>query len=451
MDYNTYSASSFENNYAADVIVVDGGLSGLATSLRLSKAGFGVVCLEPERHFEHVAGESLDWPTPELLNQLGLTTHDLIQGKVSTFQRQVILKLADDSATEYVPSAWLPKPPMKIELRTLHLDRTRLRPDLQAIALNHGVSTIHDRMASVEHEDDRIISIHTELGRRLSSKWLSDASGAAASTFGRVFHLPCVDFHDRKVTMWTYFNVPETQEGIALYAIAGERQYMNWIWEIPIGPGVISGGCVSPGSDIKRERAQGKTGREIFRRRLLNCFQSLLRDADVPAPQVAAFTCRVSRRECGPNWIIMGEAASLPDPITGNVVTTAPRHAAEATRVHGNFKNKHGISFWARTVYDLRVCRIGKFFNSLIEKVAYQWPIRDRMGILAAGDACTIPAWSINQIYSRLRPGGMISTLPFCLFLISIRGVAWIFYNLCSLFPAAAQPPGGAGILSEYA
>jgi flavin-dependent dehydrogenase len=439
MNHRTDS-ESVENTAAIDVIVVGGGLSGLSTSVCLSKVGFRVLCLEPERNFEHIVGESLDWSAPELLKQLGLTMDDLVQREVSTFKRHVILKLPDNSATEYLPSPWLAEPPLNIELRTLHLDRTRLHRDLREIALNHGVSIIHDRVARVEHKHDRIIGIQTALGRQLSAKWFIDASGAA-SVFGRLFHLPFVEFGPRKVAMWTYFNVSETQEGTTLYAMAEQRQYMNWIWEIPIRPGVISVGCVSPGSDIKRERAQGMTVKEIFRARLLNFtrFHALLREGDVPAPQVTAFTCRVSKGVCGPNWIIVGEAASLPDPITGNGVTTALRHAAEASRLLEKFKNKDRLSLWARTVYNLRVFQMGKFFNSLIEKLAYQWPIRDRMGLLAAGDAYTIPAWSINQIYSRLRPDGMLSTLPFCIFLMLIRAVAWIFYNLCRLFPAA-QP-----------
>jgi flavin-dependent dehydrogenase len=442
MNYSTDSELSIEKTDAADVIVAGGGLAGLATSVRLSQAGFRVLCLEPERNFEHIVGESLDWSAPELLSQLGLTMDDLIQREVSTFKRHVILKLPDNSATEYLPSAWLAEPPLNIELRTLHLDRMRLHRDLRQIALNHGVSIIHDRVASVEHKDDRITGIQTGTGRQLSSKWFIDASGAAARILGRLFHLPFIEFGHRKVAMWTYFNVSETQEGTTLYAMAKQGQYMNWIWEIPIRPGVISVGCVSLGSEIKRERSQGKTVQEIFRDRLLKFtrFQTLLHDADVPTPQVTAFTCSVSKRVCGPNWIIVGEAASLPDPITGNGVTTALRHAAEASMLLKKFQNKDRISFWARTVYNQRVFQMGKFFNSLIEKLAYQWPIRDRMGLLAAGDAYTIPAWSINQIYSRLGPEGMLSTLPFCLLLMSIRGVAWMFYNLCRLFPAATQP-----------
>jgi glycine/D-amino acid oxidase-like deaminating enzyme len=85
MNKSPDSESSLENN-AADVIVIGGGLSGLATSVHLSMAAFRVVCLEPEQHFEHVVGESLDWSAPQLLSQLGLTMDDLVAREVSTLK-----------------------------------------------------------------------------------------------------------------------------------------------------------------------------------------------------------------------------------------------------------------------------------------------------------------------------------------------------------------------------
>lgn len=43
---------------------------------------------------------------------------------------------------------------------------------------------------------------------------------------------------------------------------------------------------------------------------------------------------------------------------------------------------------------------MGSVFNSLIEKLAYDWPVRDRIGLPRAGDVYTIPAWGVNQLYS---------------------------------------------------
>jgi hypothetical protein len=78
---------------------------------------------------------------------------------------------------------------------------------------------------------------------------------------------------------------------------------------------------------------------------------------------------------------------------------------------------------------------MGTFFNSLIERLAYEHPIRDRIGLLKAGDAYTIPAWTINQIYSRVRPDGFVSSALFGLFLTSLRCVVWILYAVCRFLP----------------
>jgi len=425
-------------HFTADVTVMGGGLSGLATATNLSKMGFRVICIEAATDFSNIVGESLDWSAPELFKQLDLPMDDLIRREVSTYKRHVIMTLPDNSATEYVPGDWLAKPPLNIELRTLHLDRVRLHRDLQRNALKSGVSMLNDRVTQVEHSGRTIKAIRTAQGHRIASKWFVDASGAGSSILVRLFHLPAMEYGPKKVAMWTYFDVSERREGTTLYAMAEKREYMKWIWEIPIRPGVISVGCVCPGAEVKRERSQGLTVQQIFRRRLMNFsrFQKLAEDSDIPAPRVTAYTCRVFKNVCGPNWIIVGEAASLPDPITGNGVTTALRHAAEASRLIQRFKHKDGISPWARMVYNARVFQMGKFFNSLIEKMAYQWPIRDRMGLLAAGDAYTIPAWSMNQIYARLRPDGIISTAALCLFLTTLRGLAWTCYHICKLLPS---------------
>src|SRR5450755_2765802 len=87
---------------STDVAVIGGGLAGLAAAARLAKQGFRVACVEPVTEFAHLVGESLDWSAPELFNELGLPMDDLIRREVSTFKRHVILKLPDDSATEYI-------------------------------------------------------------------------------------------------------------------------------------------------------------------------------------------------------------------------------------------------------------------------------------------------------------------------------------------------------------
>lgn len=57
------------NVQSFDVTVIGGGLAGMAASLHLAKAGFRVVCIEPETGLRQAVGESLDWASPALLGQ----------------------------------------------------------------------------------------------------------------------------------------------------------------------------------------------------------------------------------------------------------------------------------------------------------------------------------------------------------------------------------------------
>jgi hypothetical protein len=75
---------------------------------------------------------------------------------------------------------------------------------------------------------------------------------------------------------------------------------------------------------------------------------------------------------------------------------------------------------------------MANFFNSGIEKVVYDWPIRNRIGALRAGDVYTIPAWSINNIYSRIRPSGVFMTILFGMFLATLRIAMNLFYWFCA-------------------
>jgi flavin-dependent dehydrogenase len=432
----------------ADVAVIGGGLAGLAASIQLAKAGFTVYCFEPMTDFRRIVGESLDWSAPQLLEAIELRMDELVRSEVSTYKRHVILKLEDGSEAEYVPSPWLGRAPLNIELRTLHVDRLRLRHNLMRIAVAHGVIIVHDRVTGIERSGSTITAAQTALGQRVVAKWFIDASGSASSFLGREFKLSSIDYGPKKVAMWTHFKTSDWQEGTTLYADDSQGRYMTWIWEIPINPDTVSVGYVTTGAAVKEQRERSLSIEQIFKGQLhkFSRFRSLLQDSDLLKPSVTSFTCRVFNRVCGPNWIIVGEAASVPDPITGNGVTAALRHAAEAAKLISRFKHKRRISLSAQATYNWRVRHMSNFFNSLIEKLVYDSPIRDRMGLLSAGHAYTIPAWSINQLYSRIRPDGLISTVLFNSFLGLLRCTAWLFYRLCKLFPVApcALPDSGS-------
>jgi menaquinone-9 beta-reductase len=426
---------------SCDVTIIGGGLSGKAASLHLARAGLKVICIEPAETPRQPVGESLDWSSPDLLKSLGLPMDDVIASQMGTWKRHVILKLRDGKQEDYVPEPWLGRSPFHVELRTLHVDRSRLDEELLKRVIETGVIRIPDKVVRVERNGKQITCVHTTDGARFSSPWFIDASGFATSLMAREFHLRAIHNGPAKVAVWTYFSVPDAIEGTTLYMEPAPAEYLDWIWEIPINPGVVSVGYVTTGASIKLKREQGLPVEDIFRQQLMRFprFESLLQARTLSATNVISFRSRVHVGVAGPNWLIAGEAASMVDPITANGVTAALRHAAEASHLILKYRRRGKLPLAARLCYSSRILQLARFFNSGIENVVYDTPVRNRIGLRKSGTVYTSPAWTMNLLYARLRPNGIFTTVLLGLFLGFFRASGWIFNRLCKLL---SQPAG---------
>jgi flavin-dependent dehydrogenase len=426
---------------SCDVTVVGGGLAGKAASLHLAKAGLKVVCIEPGGTVREAVGESLDWSSPDLLKALGLPMEDVVATRMGTWKRHVILKMREGPPEDYVPVPWLAGAPFYVELRTLHVDRARLDEELLKRVIDSGVTLVRDKVVRVERNRKQISSVHTEGGQQFSSPWFIDASGFATSLLAREFQLPAVHNGPGKVAMWTYFSVPDAIEGTTLYMEPMLGEYLDWVWEIPINPDVVSVGYVTSGEAMKAKRAQGLSVEEIFRQQLMRFprFEPLLQAGDISAPNVTSFRSRVHIGVAGPNWLIAGEAASMVDPITANGVTAALRQAAESAGLILKHRKRGKLPLRARICYSSRVMQLAKFFNSGIENVVYQPPVRNRIGLRHSGTIYISPAWTLNLLYARLKPKGVLSTFLLGLILSFFRSSEWVLYRFCKLW---SQPVG---------
>jgi flavin-dependent dehydrogenase len=424
-----------------DVTVIGGGLAGSAAAIHLSKAGFRVRCIEPDLPDTNSVGESLDWSAPALLAALGLTMEQLIAEKIATYKRHVTLKLGDGCDRSYVPGEWLGRPPFNIELRTLHVDRGQLNRRLREIVVGEGVTFLPDRVVAVETEGRRVTAVSTKQGNKIYSPWFIDASGSAASLFARAFDLPAYESGPRKVAIWSYFPIIMPSEGTTLYADGVKPPYMEWVWEIPINPNTISVGYVATAETIKGLRQKGRTVEEILREKLgrFPRFASLLEAVPGISPSVTSFVCRMHGRVAGPNWLIVGEAAAMLDPMTANGVTAALRHASEASRLIIESRRRGRLPRLPAAMYSRRVLGLAKFFNGGIERVIYESPIRNRIGVLQTGNVYTVPAWSLNSIYSRFRPHGTFKTLLFGCLLDLFRLGEYLLYWFCKWFQPSSR------------
>ena len=427
---------------SSDVIVIGGGLAGKAAALQLARAGLSVTCIEPAEAVRQAVGESLDWSAPDLLSALGLPMKELVETKMATWKRHVTLMSRDGCSEHYVPTPWLAGPPFRIELRTLHVDRLRLDQQLLQLTIDSGVNLVRDKVVRIERNGKKISAVQTADGARLSSPWFIDASGFGACLLAREFTLPAIQFGPPKVAMWTYFPVTESIEGTTLYMEPINSEYLDWLWEIPISPNVVSVGYVTTGAATKAKREQGLPVEKIFLQQLTKFprFEELLREAPLDELSITSFRSRAYARVAGTNWLIAGEAASMVDPITANGVTAALRHAAEASRLILKYRKRGTLPLLARISYSTRIMQMAKFFNSGIEKIVYEPPVRSRIGLGLSGTVYTSPAWSMNVVYARLKPKGIFSTFFLGLFLGAFRASAWAFYHLCKrLTPAAAM------------
>jgi len=426
---------------ACDVTVIGGGLAGKAASLHLARAGLKVICIEPDESHRQRVGESLDWSSPELLRELGFPMDEVVAAQIGTWKKHVILKMREGAPEDYVPVPWLGRAPFRIELRTLHVDRSRLDEELLKRVIESGVTIVRDKVLRIEREGDQISSVHTESGKQFSSPWYIDASGYAASLVGRAFKLPAVHNGPAKVAMWSYFPVSDPIEGTTLYMEPRPSEYLDWVWEIPINPGVVSVGYITTGAALKVKREKGISVSDIFRSQLqrFSRFEPLLKESATTAPNVTAFRCRVFRKVAGPNWLIAGEAASMVDPITANGVTAALRHASEASRLILRHFKRGRLPLLSRFSYSTRVRYVARFFNSGIENIVFQPPVRNRIGIRHSGTAYISPAWTMNLVYARIRPDGILSTLFLGSLLWMIRASEWALYRFCKLFSQPAE------------
>ena len=429
---------------SCDVVVIGGGLSGKATSLHLAKAGLKVTCIEPVATTRQAVGESLDWSSPELLQELGLPSDVLVNMETATWKRHVILKLTQGDPENYTPLPWLGRAPFHIELSTIHVDRLRLDQELLLSVRNSGVEVVQDKVVRLETKGRRVESVHTAGGRKFSAPWFVDASGFSACLLAREFQLPAVYSGPPKVAIWTYFEVPEAIEGTTLHMEPTPAEYLEWVWEIPINPKVVSVGYVTTGSAMKAKREQGLDVERVFSKALAKFprFATLLDKGALDKPYTTSFRGRVYRGAAGPNWLVVGEAASMVDPITSNGVTAALRHAREASALILKYRNRKELPRIARFCYSTRLFQMARFLNSGVEKIVYEPPVRSRIGIRNSGTVYISPAWGINVIYARLKPSGVLATALLGMSLGFCRASLWLLHQCCKLLP---QPAGAVG------
>ena len=153
-------------------------------------------------------------------------------------------------------------------------------------------------------------------------------------------------------------------------------------------------------------------------------FDALLGQRTELLVESTSFQPYVTSKVCGENWLMVGEAASMPDPLTGNGVTSGIRHARRACEAIRAAGTRDAFSRRQRQTYARHVFRLGHSFNAHIERAIYQPQIRWGFGLRTATYAYTFFAFFMNALHARFDPRGRLGMSLFSLLFLGARG--WI-------------------------
>jgi flavin-dependent dehydrogenase len=407
-----------------DVAVVGAGIAGLAASVFLRESGFSVVCLDGSPHPHDKVGESLDWSSPGLLRRLGIGRERLLAEEIATPKRQIEVHELGQAPWSAAPPRAIRRAPLRFETVTLHVNRAALDGLIYEQAQCAGTAFIWERVTDVQWAGEHVNGLKTATGRHVGARWYIDATGTTR-LFARAMGIPVTEYGCPKVCLWTYFDTPPLSAGTTFF-VDNRDAYLSWVWDIPISPRQTSVGFVLPAHVVRDRRRAGDSVETILLDELRRHarFAPLLASAPAPTVERTSFQPYVATKVCGANWLLVGEAGSMPDPLTGNGVTSGirhARHACEAIRAAdrgGAFTRQH------RRAYDRHVVRLGHAFNAHIERAIYRAEIRWGLGLKTATYVYTFFAFFMNALHARFDPRRRTGMAVFALLFAAAR--AWI-------------------------
>ena len=396
-----------------DVAVIGAGIAGLAASIYLRQAGLRVVCLDRQGYPHSKVGESLDWSSPWLLQTVGLSSGALLEARIATPKARIAVTEPARDGWAAAPPPVIRRSPMRFETLTLHVDREALDQRIYERAVTLGVDFVWERVTHVDRDGDRLTACVTGAGQRVEARWFIDASGTSRF-LSRALDIPIVEYGRKKVCFWTYFDCEPLDAGTTFF-LDSRQPYLSWVWDIPITPERTSVGLVVSADSVQADRQRGLSPKEILAGALSPYARFAKALASQPGFEVHAtsFQPYVTSRVCGANWLMVGEAASMPDPLTGNGFTSGMRHARFATRAVLRAGGRSELAAADRRWFSRHVHRLGHSFNSHIERVIYQAPVRRGLGMYAATIAYTFFAFFMNALYTRFDPTGPIAMAIF--------------------------------------
>lgn len=181
-----------------------------------------------------------------------------------------------------------------------------------------------------------------------------------------------------------------------------------------------------PAETVRLRRRAGSSLQTILGEELARHarFRGLLEAQPSLEVESTSFQSYVTAKVCGANWLMIGEAASMPDQLTGNGVTSGMRHADHAVDAILTTGGHDELHVSRRRLHHQHVCRLGHAFNAHIENAVYRHPLRWGLGLRTATYVYTFFAFFMNALHARFEPRGTVGMAVFGLLFVGAR--VWI-------------------------
>lgn len=403
-----------------DVLVLGGGMAGWATAKLLAERGWMVEVIDDPDVEPSGLGESLEFSAPLLLAELGVEPAALLAADDGWAKNNVFVEQMAAATFEIWPPGWFRHPPLFGSHFTLHVDRLAVDERLRQGALRAGARLRADRVIGVEREgvgaNGMIGGVTLRSGLVQQARWYVDASGHRSRLLGRALDLDMRLLGDERVALHQRLAVaPQCEVTRLLFGANGDER-MTWGWVLPIGTSQVSVGVVVPAHHLRATRAGGRSSDEVFYA-FVDAFEGVaehLGGATAAGPlRSRAYAPYTHTRTVGPNWILIGDAAALLDPITSSGVATGLHSAFTAHRLidralqhrpeQGGPADRRLLVAHERAHHHLTV-RTTTVVNQLVDRVVHRRGLRALIGTRLAIFVYAITNVLINAWYNRFRP-----------------------------------------------
>lgn len=422
-----------EADVDAEVAVIGGGLAGLATAVHLARRRRRVVCIEHRPWPRPAVGESLEFSAPRLLTDLGVQL-DAGERQGYLFPKTSVQIHGDGDGFTVWPPRWFAGPPIWCSRLAFHTDRVELDHHVLQLARDLGARVLPERVTSVQQHDDRITGLTTERGTTITARWYIDATGHNTRLFGRELDIEKVPLGSARMAYWARFDALPDGHGTHLHFPRPMADELSWAWEIPLNPSQISVGVVLPTAEASALRSDGCRPREVFAKAVnaIPALRRLAADAADVAVSATAYTPYRHRHCIGPNWLLVGDACAMVDPLTSNGVTAALRHADQAARIITDSLDDRPLPrhrVWARDrAFEATAPATIETLDNAIDAFLYRPTIRRRLGLRPAVTLYAATGVITNSLYTKLNP----ITLPRALACATMLAVSRLWIRTAS-------------------